>query len=180
VHGFHPSEETANAILAANGAAVGSLRYGLLRGVGPDRSRAGGDGDASAVDRLGTNVYQKVVASLKVPGTSVFSETASLSGARSGGDSGFSYVWPVSAQFRVENALARLDPVTYQPVLRAFSDEVFGRYWKTSGGGYRSGVSSGATRFYDDNAHMAVALAEAYRITGDTTYLDRAKRRMRL
>jgi hypothetical protein len=123
----------------------------------------------------GINVYQKIVASLKVPGTNVFSETTSLSGARSGGDSGFSYVWPVSAQFRVENALARLDPVTYQPVLRAFSDEVFARYWKTSGGGYRSGVSSGATRFYDDNAHMAVALAEAYRITGDTTYLDRAK-----
>jgi hypothetical protein len=124
----------------------------------------------------GVNVYQKTVASLKVAGTSLFSETASLSGTRSGGDSGFSYVWPVSAQFRVENALARLDPVTYQPVLRAFSDEVFARYWKTSGGGgYRSGVSSGATRFYDDNAHMAVALAEAYRITGDPTYLDRAK-----
>jgi hypothetical protein len=123
----------------------------------------------------GTNVYQKTVASLKVSGSSLFSETATLSGARFGGDSGFSYVWPVSAQFRVENALARVDPVTYTLVLRAFSDEVFTRYWKTNGGGYRSGVSSGATRFYDDNAHMAVALAEAYRITADTTYLDRAK-----
>jgi hypothetical protein len=138
------------------------------------RSEAAVVSHAQLID-WGTNVYQKTVASLKAPGTNVFSETASLSGTRSGGDSGFSYVWPVSAQFRVENALARVDPVTYRPVLRAFSDEVFARYWKTSGGGYRSGVSSGATRFFDDNAHMAVALAEAYRITGDTTYLDRAK-----
>src|SRR5438445_698453 len=71
----------------------------------------------------GLNVYGKTVASLKVPGSSVFSETASLSGSRSGGDSGFAYVWPISAQFRVENALARVDPATYRPVLRAFSDE---------------------------------------------------------
>src|SRR5262249_14173584 len=37
-----------------------------------------------------------------------------------------------------------------------------------------SGVSSGATVFYDDNAHVAVALAKAYNLTGDPVYLSRA------
>jgi len=49
----------------------------------------------------GTNVYQKVNASLKVPGSNLYAETASLNGTRSGGDSGFAYVWPESIQFRV-------------------------------------------------------------------------------
>src|SRR5438477_12732622 len=53
----------------------------------------------------GLNVYSKITASLKAPGSNIFSETASLSGTRSGGDSGFSYVWPAATQFRVENEL---------------------------------------------------------------------------
>jgi uncharacterized protein YyaL (SSP411 family) len=64
--------------------------------------------------------------------------------------------------------------VTYTPILRQFSDSLQTRYWTSGAGGYRSGVSSGATQFYDDNAHMAVALASAYQLTGDSTYLTRA------
>jgi uncharacterized protein YyaL (SSP411 family) len=55
--------------------------------------------------------------------------------------------------------------------LRRFSDELFTAYWNN---GYRSGAGAGE-RFYDDNAHVTVALMEAYRITLDGTYLDRAK-----
>jgi uncharacterized protein YyaL (SSP411 family) len=124
----------------------------------------------------GNNVYSKTTASLQVPGSSIFAETAFLGGARSGGDSGFSYVWPASTQFRVENELVKSNPLVYTPILKAYSDELYTRYWTTTGaGGYRSGVSSGATRYYDDNAHMAVALTEAYRMTGDNQYLDKAK-----
>ena len=122
----------------------------------------------------GRNVYQKINASLKVPGSNLYAETASTSGARSGGDSGFAYVWPAATQFRVLNALVRTDPTTYRPVLRAFANELHTRYWRNSGGGYRSGVSSGATLFYDDNAHLAVSLAEAFHLTGERVYLDRA------
>ncbi|MDB5357415.1 MAG: glycoside hydrolase [Phycisphaerales bacterium] len=123
----------------------------------------------------GQNVYQKTNASLKAPGSNLYSETAALNGARSGGDSGFAYVWPESVQFRVLDDLVLIDPATYTPVLRAFSDELYARYWQNSGaGGYRSGVSSGATLFYDDNGHVAVALAEAYSLTGDPVYLSRA------
>jgi hypothetical protein len=124
----------------------------------------------------GLDVYAKTVASLKVPGSALFSETAHASGSRTGGSGGFSFAWPLSTQFRVQTALARYDAATYAPLLRQFSDEARTRYWRTSGlGGYRSGVSSGSTLFYDDNAHMAVALVEAYRLTADPVYLDRAK-----
>ena len=123
----------------------------------------------------GMDAYIKTGESLRVPGSTLFAETASLSGQQSGGAGGFAFVWPLSTQFRVQNSLSRLDSATYTPLLRQFSDEARARYWKTAGGGYRSGVSSGATLFYDDNAHMAVALMEAYRITADPIYLNRAQ-----
>lgn len=123
----------------------------------------------------GLDVYAKTTASLQVPGSKLFAETASLNGQRSGGDGGFAYVWPLSTQFRVQTALVQHDPAAYATTLRQFSDEARTRYWKAAGGGYRSGVSSGATLFYDDNAHMAVALMEAYRLTADPVYLARAK-----
>lgn len=124
----------------------------------------------------GLDAYEKTVASLKVPGTALFAETAHLNGTRSGGNGGFAYVWPLSTQFRVQTALVRHDPATYAPLLRQFSDQARTRYWRNSGlGGYRSGVSSGSTLFYDDNAHMVVALVEAYRLTADPVYLERAE-----
>jgi hypothetical protein len=123
----------------------------------------------------GQNVYARINASLKVPGSNLYSETASTSGARSGGDSGFAFVWPESEQFRVLNQLVKINSATYRTTLRAFSDELYTRYWKNSGtGGYRSGVSSGAELFYDDNAHVVVALAQAYQLTSDPIYLTRA------
>ena len=123
----------------------------------------------------GQNVYSRINASLKVPGSNLYSETASTNGTRSGGDSGFAYVWPESVQFRVLDDLATINPVTYTPIVRGFSDELYSRYWKNSGtGGYRSGVSSGADLFYDDNGHVVVALAQAYELTNDSVYLNRA------
>jgi hypothetical protein len=123
----------------------------------------------------GLNVYQKINASLQVLGSNLYAETASLSGTQSGGDSGFAYVWPEAVMFRTLDDLVAIQPATYTPVMRAFSDELFTRYWTTSSpGGYRSGVSSGATLFYDDNGHTTVALAEAYNLTGDPVYLSRA------
>jgi hypothetical protein len=127
----------------------------------------------------GKNVYQKVNASLKVPGSALFAETALLNGTRTGGDSGFSFLWPESIQFRVLTDLVRIDPATYRTTLHSFADELHTRYWRTGTGtaastGYRSGVSASADRFYDDNGHLVVDLAEAYQLTGEEQYLDRA------
>lgn len=123
----------------------------------------------------GLDAYAKTVTSLQVPNSKLFAETASLNGQRSGGNGGFAYVWPLSTQFRVQTALVQYDPAAYATTLRQFSDEARTRYWKNAGGGYRSGVSSNSTLFYDDNAHMVVALMEAFRLTADPVYLSRAK-----
>lgn len=125
----------------------------------------------------GQNVAQAIDTSLKIPGSSLYAEAAALDGTRYGGDSGYAYVWPAATQFRVLNSRVQVDPTTYAPVLRGFTNELHTRYWRNgtgANGGYRSGVSSGATRFYDDNGHLVVSLAEAYRLTGESQYLERA------
>ena len=152
----------------------GGVGFGLseIQAIGYESARRQPD---ATLRSWGRNVYDKTVASLKVPGSNLFAETANLSGTRSGGNGGFAYVWPATTQFRVLNALARLDPATFRPVLRAYADELHARYWRTAGvGGYRSGVGTGADFLYDDNGHLVVSLAEAFHLTGDRTYLTRA------
>lgn len=153
------------------------VRYQRLWAVEGLESRLLLSGAAANLTLLGygQNVYAKINASLKVPGSNLYAETASSNGTRSGGDSGFAYVWPESEMFRVLNELAAIDPVTYTTTMRSFSNDLLARYWKNSGlGGYRSGVSSGADLYYDDNAHIVVALAQAYQLTHDSVYLSRA------
>ncbi|RIK70099.1 MAG: hypothetical protein DCC67_20915 [Planctomycetota bacterium] len=123
----------------------------------------------------GREAYDLSVAQLRVPGSSLFAESANLSGERFGGSGGFAFVWPASIQFRVLNALAELDPAAFANVQRSYSTELQSRYWRwTTSGGYRSGVPNGDL-FYDDNAHLVVALADAYTLTGDPIFLSRAR-----
>ena len=138
-------------------------------------ARACGQVSPQVMIDWGLEVCAETAATLQVAGSDLFAEIASLDGDQYGGNGGFAYVWPLSTQFRVQNSLARIDPTTYAPLLRQFSDEARTRYWSTVGGGYRSGVGGGSTRFYDDNAHIAVALMEAYRNTADPVYLSRAQ-----
>ena len=123
----------------------------------------------------GTAAYQNIGASLAVPGTSLYAEVASLSGSQSGGSNGTAFCWPLSTMLRADDALVMLNPVQYQPVLRSLSDQFYNNYWNAATGGYRSGAATGSTLYYDDNAHVAVALAQAYQITGDPVYLTRAE-----
>lgn len=130
---------------------------------------------AAAVNRAqlqawGNETYAEINRTLRVPGTLLFAETASLNGTQSGGFNNRAFVWPMSTQFRVFNSLMQLDPATRNRT-RLFSDQMHTAYWDN---GYRSGAGGGE-RFYDDNAHIVVALMEAYRLTNDSVYLDRAK-----
>ena len=122
----------------------------------------------------GMEVAAEIDATLGVSGTALYAEGANLSGNQFGGSGGRAFVWPLSAQFRVLNSLAQYDPVTYEPKLREFSDQLHAGYWNSSLRGY-SCCLGGSDRYYDDNAHLAVALAEAYEITGDSMYLYRAR-----
>ena len=146
--------------------AVGAILAGLL-GTSPARAAV----DFNALRTWGMTTAASIESSLRVSGTFLYSETANLNGTKSGGVSGRSFVWPVSTQFRVLNSLAQINPAN-KSQLRSFSDAVQNAYFKT--GGYDSSVANG-DKFYDDNAHMVVALTEAYRLTGDSVYLDRAK-----
>lgn len=166
-------------ILAAEGLPLSYRRFvahALLALFVIPALRAAGATVSEQLRSFGLDAYAKTTASLLVPGgNGLFAEKAFLDGSRSGGDSGFSFVWPATTQMRVYDALVRIDPATYTPVLRQFSDQLEANYWTGTGaGGYRSGVSGNATRFYDDNAHMAVALMGAYNLTHDATYLNRA------
>ncbi len=124
---------------------------------------------------LGIAAYQQINDSLGVGGASMYAESASLSGSQSGGSDGTAYAWPLSTMLRVDDSLAMLSPVEYDPVLQSLSDQFYNEYWNASTGGYRSGAAAGSTVFYDDNAHIAVALAQAYQITGNPVYLTRAE-----
>ncbi len=127
--------------------------------------------DNAVLRTWGLETSAEIDETLRVPGTQLYAETASLNSAQSGGLNGRAFVWPASTQFRVLNTLTQISPETYGARLRAFSDELRTSYWNN---GYRSGAGGG-DRFYDDNAHLVVALTEAYRLTLDPVYLTRAK-----
>ena len=127
--------------------------------------------DLARLRTWGLETYNETDRTLRVPGIRLFAETASVNGTQSGGFNGRAYVWPVSTQFRVFNALVQIQPGTYTPILQQFADQLHGAYWDN---GYRSGAGGG-DRFYDDNGHLVVALAEAYRLTHNSGYLNRAK-----
>ena len=120
----------------------------------------------------GIEVSQEIDSTLKLPGKSLFAETAHLNGSQSGGWNGKAFAWSLSTQFRAFNSLTRYNPGVYAPILTAFADDFHSTYWSSSGGYFC--CSGGGDRFYDDNAHLAVALAEAYEVTGDHIHLDRA------
>jgi hypothetical protein len=126
--------------------------------------------DSSTLRDWGMETYNEIERTLRVPGTALYAERAHLDGTRSGGAYGRAYVWADATQFRVLDTLTRIDSATYAPRLRQFSDQLHSAYWDN---GYRSAAGP-STRFYDDNAHVVVALVEAYNLTSDSLYLHRA------
>jgi hypothetical protein len=127
--------------------------------------------DLQRLQTWGLETNGEIDRTLRVAGTRLYAETASLSGVQSGGLNGRAFVWPASTQFRVLNTLAQLDPANHTSSLGLFANELHNAYWNN---GYRSGAGGG-DRFYDDNAHLVVAYVEAYRLTNNTTYLTRAR-----
>src|SRR5829696_7971489 len=77
---------------------------------GAAASGARGQVDFTTLRTWGLETYLETDRTLRVPGTQLFAETASLSGARSGGFNGRAFVWPESTQFRVFNTLTQIAP----------------------------------------------------------------------
>ena len=86
------------------------------------------------------------------------------------------YAWGQGIMFGALVAAAKVDS-SYLDDAEAQANELHSRYWCTSNGksGYNAGNNSCGDRYYDDNAWIALVLMELYEITGNATYLNRAK-----
>ena len=107
----------------------------------------------------------------------MYAERAHLNGSQSGGINGYAFIWATATQFRARNSVFEADPSsTNRQQLLALSDQLQVYYWNRSSDGQNGYiVAPGSTeRYYDDNAHMVVTLAEAYELTGEQRLLDRA------
>lgn len=94
------------------------------------------------------------------------------------GDRTYSYLWPFVGLVSGAATLARIG---YNVDFTSLSDNYQSYYLSgangNSIGGYGSstnGTTGGGTRFYDDNAIVGISLMEAYNITGQQRFLDRA------
>ncbi len=94
------------------------------------------------------------------------------------GEKRAAYMWGDGVMLSALNAAARYEPATYRPVLDNFVKALDG-YWdpRDKVPGYEPAPTNGGgnDKYYDDNAWIAIALAETYDLTGDARYLRRAR-----
>lgn len=96
------------------------------------------------------------------------------------------FMWGCGVQLPALVAATRLDRKTWAPELRRFSDALQS-YWTLPTTGPQSKVGGydvwpgpkPVDRYYDDNEWMVLALAEAYEVTREPVYLERAEATMR-
>ncbi len=87
------------------------------------------------------------------------------------------YAWAQGIHFSSLVAAAKVNPAAYLAEAESVANKMHSQYWCTSNGksGYNASANNCGDRYYDDNAWIALALMELYEITGNTTYLNRAK-----
>ncbi|HML74495.1 MAG TPA: glycoside hydrolase family 76 protein [Anaerohalosphaeraceae bacterium] len=87
------------------------------------------------------------------------------------------YAWAQGIHFSALVAAAKVNPSAYLAEAESVANKMHSQYWCTSNGksGYNASANNCGDRYYDDNAWIALALMELYEITGNTTYLNRAK-----
>jgi rhamnogalacturonyl hydrolase YesR len=87
------------------------------------------------------------------------------------------YMWANGVVFSALVGAARHDPKTYRPIMDKFYVAMDG-YWdaKAAIPGYEAvlGARHGVDRYYDDNAWMVITYLEAYDLTSDARYRNRA------
>ena len=126
--------------------------------------------DLSRFETWGLEISNEIESGLRLPGSSLYRERT--------GSNTPSFIWPASTQLRAMTSRLELDPANTlnRSRLLGFSNQLQSDYWNASpdnDNGYA--VLPGSTeRFYDDNAHMTVALVEAYDVSGESIFLQRA------
>lgn len=98
--------------------------------------------------------------------------------ARSVTDRAPDFMWGNGVMFSSLVAAARHDPATYRPVMDRFF-AAMDRYWDTGVEipGYEPAPTRGGgnDKYYDDNQWMVITFVEAYEVTNDERYLQRAR-----
>jgi hypothetical protein len=125
-------------------------------------------------EQWGVALLRQIDQSFRQPGSNLYAESVNTT---TGVRSGMAYVWPQGIQFRALANAAAVDPTAYLDRLKSFASELHQRYWIYRNGrwGYSSSVTGG-TRFYDDNAWLALTYMELYELSGhDPVYLQRAE-----
>jgi hypothetical protein len=91
------------------------------------------------------------------------------------------FMWGNGVMFTALLGAARHDPHTYSPIVEKFF-KAMDRYWDRLDAvpGYEPlpPRGRGNDKYYDDNAWMVIAFAEAYEMTHEKAYLDRAQQTM--
>ncbi len=88
------------------------------------------------------------------------------------------FMWGNGVMFSALAAAARNEPGTYRPIMDRFFSAM-DRYWdsKAPVPGYEPAPTrgNGHDKYYDDNQWMVISFMEAYDLTRDAKYLDRAR-----
>jgi len=97
-----------------------------------------------------------------------------------GGDATYSFLWPYDALVSGAAQLHKVGyDVEYGKIVNGFEKYYTEGAHGNNIGGYGSstnGTTGGGTRFYDDNSIVGISLLEAYNLTQDAIYLERASR----
>jgi hypothetical protein len=97
---------------------------------------------------------------------------------KAGGSHSPDYVWRQAAAFSAVVGAARHEPRTYRPILKQFFHGL-NSYWDA-----RAPIpafepaptkGNGNDKYYDDNEWLVITFVEAYQLTGERAYLDRAR-----
>ncbi len=88
------------------------------------------------------------------------------------------FMWGNGVMFSALVGAARHEPGTYRPVMERFFGAM-DRYWdeKVKVPGYEPSPTAGDghDKYYDDNQWMVIAFMEAWELTGEEKYLERAR-----
>lgn len=123
-------------------------------------------GDYAAAARAVTDA---IVEEFAIDGSGLYASKA--------GDQHPDFMWGNGVLFSAFVGATRHDPETYRPVMDGFF-AAMDAYWddKAPIPGYEPAPTggNGNDKYYDDNQWMVIAFVEAFELTGERAYLDRA------
>lgn len=128
----------------------------------------------------GRESLEKIDEAFWMPRRNLYSEESRLTEGKPRPGGAPAFMWSCGVQLSALVAAAKLDRSRYEPRLRAYSNALDSYWIEHDGvGGYDVLPNPrSADRYYDDNAWMVLAFAEAYEATRDSKQLDRAVKAM--